>query len=1090
MAEIRGFIGSAQSQGWNHELTRQIQASGSAVMHYNRDLGLPPVSRDTTLQTTDPGRDFFDRYPMVWNSEVWEMPHSSNLLDALVKFSYRKQTGTKLILFIRRWTGPIWRINVDPRAAATVATVEEIQREYPFMIASGSTQMIASYDWYAPEALYSKVFKNVLAQLQSSWTRMMERQARHELKTSMPTAMMLVSKDMSNNDIDKLVLAGFGLMNRNPDTVWQTFVSTVVNWFHMIRQVLNVPEPDTPMIIVIPAGPIVRETMFPITMSQWEQSAFSRLPVNSLYTTLSIDSLRASRVIALRSTPGIDTVSMKIGGRDESLIAHIYQKLPDDQEQVDPWINKNIVAFYVNVRAGTTHVTIPSSRNGSTTYHIADMMANSGMWPPPPPPPSKHGSDTRIFWSACNPNNAYCNYDFDSWPFFRDHAHQGLYGTLLAGSPVVMDNQKAADYFGRVAIKLIEAGINTPAKFAEHVSRYDSNVGSQSEMSDAEHAAVMVFRMLGMQDKRFKQVLNYFNGAYHVDHAAADSFFDGKKSGSKTTKHNTFVDVGDEYDYENLQYSAMPLREIRRAFLLASAADRSGLAFQNSSNKSGSKRWMLPAFLHWRDITFGDNTSGGVSTFEEAETAASLLKSPATWIDMMHTDLTKRNFVAVTRPGLFTRPADGLEHTGPYAADDGSEGIHRGERDAEGVEVRRSAGRSVFLDRLLDAGRMDERIASIADRKLQAKVTRFFGKFADENGDGNVLLDSLFDGPSPEMTCLYLDALVRRHFTNEEIEQSVNLLRDWADTFVVNNAEVVDKLGVMGTPILCSLNTRFVKVLVQLHGSIDAVHEIVDRLSENDPQHKPALLTAASIKKLLFGDKDCSEEVVEKILDREYFDCVAKGDLTLGKWGMVLLLGMLPPTPGIFKMLQASVQGCWFDMVMVHYLEVTSFPAFYVPARCLTAVCSELQMRVKRAELYTEQEMVVGHMRFAMPNIDQLGLHIPDAWIRSCQSVGALTTASVFFGSDVSSKATGFVVVDDFESSPKSSVRTIHIGHDGGHISTLRTTSLGKEYRNATSIPGMPSLTGMLPLEAIVYGTENDPSGMFRITGCASSAFM
>jgi hypothetical protein len=326
----------------------------------------------------------------------------------------------------------------------------------------------------------------------------------------------------------------------------------------------------------------------------------------------------------------------------------------------------------------------------------------------------------------------------------------------------------------------------------------------------------------------------------------------------------------------------------------------------------------------------------------------------------------------------------------------------------------------------------------------------------------------------------------------------------------INDALANNHIGVLDTPIDCYTNQGFMRLLCEIytdgHGQqhIDTVRGIIEayatvgvgNIRYLTVENMGILLLGIGANGGGLGQAERADQLIGNLLKRNLAEIAIKDNIRLTKWSLAFLLGRLPPTPGVFRMMQATLPGIWFDATLVHLLVVQSKPAFYVPSLCLHAIVSEFTMREGLQEKFEDPESLYGMMRFVMANVKQLGIQVRHAYITLCQRLGAIVSPFEYFDGQKPERATGFVLVDDFsddvhavkspafnQSAPTTAVRI-------SNVVDMRSVALGHEFfRNVDrKIEGFPTLTGMLPFQCVTFNST--VSGQRAVAGTLSSKWM
>lgn len=1356
--QARGFAAPRQQGAWLYDGLQQVYGSGQGVMDYNMSRGLKPSSRVNLPETTDAGRDDFDRFSLTWTTEIWEVPHNRALIDHLVRFETIKRTGATLEVLVRRWVGTIWQIDQDPRIAPTVPTLTEISRTYRFSLASGSFKMPSSIDWYAEDVLYNRIFQNILEQMQSSWLRMLERSLRNELYETMPTVIDFSrGGGLSQQELDELVINEFGMLNKHKENIWAVLLSTMSSQFRALCTRMNLEMPSDPMVAVIPSAPVVDESLIPTLMTARDRLFDFKVPIYMLDMKLRIGALRASRAIAMSPAPQNQTTVINVGGN--AAILQMYGDLLQDGNQTDPWNSKITIPFYVRVPAGTTSVVIPSESRGNEEYTIDQILRGTGMWPsyddmrPDPNQPDHR----KIYYSCANPNTLYHGdmranngYQF-AGKFSKTTNTQ--FGVSFAGSPVVLDSPEAAAYIGRLANTLLENGFDTPAKFAEYVGRFDANLGTPEEMSDPHQSACAIFDIFGAFDQNHS-VLQRTDYNYMFDRGRFDRFLGAVDStAQRLANPATLAADPDKYLCEYALangglYDTGHIQTLRHAAALACETDRSNAAFRRAYTQS--TEWLRAAFSSMRAAGNGmcsgvnrdrflnvpfSNAAGVVDRvlatrlFGEMKTlgfwAARVRPNDATAINVLPAngvaqgalaavtgyahrfgslsdtfhgvlqDLFERTpeavyatrmlplyekarqfralvataFLAAVGPQVPNAPppaqADPYPHPAalpanlwaagqnaaaalaalPQGAQSSAQQAMNLLREISGDVNALSPGyfsaanpiTPVFLqayeriDQILFSRFVQPEFAAYAaalnagaapaivaarDAMHAALVTNicmrwdasaitesrfaatrqsisrsFLGKWTgmvkpamNATPTANTIstveqfaavctvppafvamataLDRMFVNDSYvdvliKTQGIGMSAIIREKLISATasfgaqfgvlnaadplltiLQQTVAATRvgigshanfdfvAFLNTFVIsarqeayNDADQQRRIGtalsdnyigILDTPIDCYTNQGFMRLLCEIytngHGQaqIDTVRGIIDAYATAGVGGI-RYLTVENIGILLLGmgansgglgQVERADQLIGNLLKRHMAEIAIKDNIRLTKWSVAFLLGRLPPTPGVFRMMQATLPGIWFDATLVHLLTVQSKPAFYVPSLCVHAIVSEFIMREGLQDKFEDPESLYGLMRFVMANIKQLGIQVRHAYITLCQRLGLIVSPFEYFDSQKPERATGFVLVDDFsddvhaikspafnQSAPAAAVRV-------SDVIDMRSIAIGNEFfRNVDrKIEGFPTLTGMLPFQCTTFNST--VSGRRDVAGTLSSKWM
>ncbi|NBO56712.1 MAG: hypothetical protein EBU84_19445, partial [Actinobacteria bacterium] len=319
--QLRGLDAPRVLGGWFYNNVQEIRGSGQGIEDYNTRLGLDPASRTTLPRTTDAGRTFIDPNGIIYKNQIWEMPHDTDLLNLMTGFDHVKQTGDDLTVITRRIEGTAWVDNMDPRQPAMVPLVKEFRRVYRFKLAHGNMKMPTNFDWFAPDDLYNEFFRKLMEQLQSSWTRLVERSTREEYTKSVPTYRELGRNDnMTEEEYQKKVVEYFGALNKcDHKDVWKILPSTIMAEFKAMVARMNVPYPDDLLALFIPQAPFVDTGLAPIYRTQAGEFLNVEWPVDVLDMKIQLPFLRTLRRIVMTKAPKSGSVIVNIGGSPAAL---------------------------------------------------------------------------------------------------------------------------------------------------------------------------------------------------------------------------------------------------------------------------------------------------------------------------------------------------------------------------------------------------------------------------------------------------------------------------------------------------------------------------------------------------------------------------------------------------------------------------------------------------------------------------------------------------------------------------------------------------------------------------------------------------
>jgi hypothetical protein len=602
MSTIRGFGDAAKNpkQPNLYANIQQYYGSASGIMAYNQQRSLKPDSTTTLQETVDAGRDDWDRYPTVWTDEIWELEHDDSLVNNLVSMTETKETGPTLDVYIRRWLGGIWQIDTDPRIAKKAPSVTEIKRTYEVILASGSVMMPTQLDWYAPDAIYDNILKHVMEQLQSSWLRMIDRTARREMLESMPTvADFSTGEGFTPKEISAMIIAEFGYFNKHKENIWSTFLSTVSASFNALCIRMHIPHPSNQLVAVIPAGPMVDEGLLPTMVSVRDQIVDQKNPIHVLNLNLRIGLSKALRKLAITKSPGHTNLTLNINGQNS--ILQMYSSLMQDGRQTDPWDITTTLPFYVNIPEGTTRVILPRKSFEPKEYTFDEIFPATGAW-------ANYENKKKIY-SLYSTDSQRQGDDFSDFAFHnRTVGKTGKKcGHTFAGSPLVIGSEKAADYIGAVAQDMLMNNVNTAARFAEYVGRFDPRLVESDEMMDNHVSTTKLFDVLGVFDTRH-QPLRRVDDCYKFDPSEYNQF---KAAAALTGK--TYVNVDNLEDYPDkylynhkradlTSFYPESQNDTANAIDLANIVDRGGVAFKRNTSLSSSY-WVGPAFDHLKTRT-------------------------------------------------------------------------------------------------------------------------------------------------------------------------------------------------------------------------------------------------------------------------------------------------------------------------------------------------------------------------------------------------------------------------------------------------------------------------------------------------------
>ena len=694
--QLRGLDAPRVLGGWFYNNVQEIRGSGQGIEDYNTRLGLDPASRTTLPRTTDAGRTFIDPNGIIYKNQIWEMPHDTDLLNLMTGFDHVKQTGDDLTVITRRIEGTAWVDNMDPRQPAMVPLVKEFRRTYRFKLAHGNMKMPTNFDWFAPDDLYNEFFRKLMEQLQSSWTRLVERSTREEYKKSVPTYRELGRNDnMTEEEYQKKVVEYFGALNKcDHKDVWKTLPSTIMAEFKAMVARMNVPYPDDLLALFIPQAPFVDTGLAPIYRTQAGEFLNVEWPVDVLDMKIQLPFLRTLRRIVMTKAPKSGSVIVNIGGSPAAL--GVYGDLLKDAGQADPWNYEKKMLFYVPLKKGTRSVILPGSDGSAVEYTSSDIMRASGMWPGDDDGGDDdggddHNSDPRLFYNCCNPNKRFVNPRVGRSFAFSDLVEKssGLkFGTCIAGSPCVVGSAEATRYFSELADLLINKyGVDTANRFAEFVNRYDHTLGSQDEVSKTHHATTHLL-----------DVFRMFCGEHSLLTTSGDEIYYDSRKLADLSRHHGHVNqnmrtnpTGTHYDTSLLEggtVNTMAVNDMKHAINLANSVDRSGLALRKS-RKYNSNTWLGPAFKALSrdlpELTVGCVDREGRVIMKNCEAVYEKMKTVQFWDSMLLSSFGGDAFSNIRNSAKDVFRLNTLKLRDSYSTMEDAPSRHRELSDEDGV---------------------------------------------------------------------------------------------------------------------------------------------------------------------------------------------------------------------------------------------------------------------------------------------------------------------------------------------------------------------------------------------------------------------